>query len=88
MRGFSGSSPNNGGRAEILDSEGGLYLHEEALIRFGGSSGIGDLGMVESALGAAQTHSGMAGATCLKSKKRLDKAGLVKVLRRLTESET
>ena len=31
-----------------------LYLHEESLSRFGGSSGIGDLGMVESALGAAQ----------------------------------
>jgi len=31
-----------------------LYLHDESLRRFGGSSGIGDLGMVESALGAAQ----------------------------------
>ena len=31
-----------------------LYLHEESLRRFGGSSGIRDLGMVESALGAAQ----------------------------------
>jgi death on curing protein len=31
-----------------------LYLHDEALVRFGGSVGIGDLGLVESALGAAQ----------------------------------
>jgi death on curing protein len=31
-----------------------LYLHDEALIRFGGPSGIGDLGLVESALCAAQ----------------------------------
>jgi len=31
-----------------------LYLHDESLARFGGSSGIGDLGMVESALGAAR----------------------------------
>jgi death on curing protein len=31
-----------------------LYLHTESLVRFGGSSGIGDLGLVESALGSAQ----------------------------------
>jgi death-on-curing protein len=31
-----------------------LYLHDESLIRFGGSTGIGDIGLVESALGAAQ----------------------------------
>ena len=31
-----------------------LYLHDESLVRFGGSTGIGDVGLVESALGAAQ----------------------------------
>ena len=31
-----------------------IYLHDESLERFGGSSGIGDLGMVESALGSAR----------------------------------
>jgi death on curing protein len=31
-----------------------LYLHEEAISRFGGSRGIGDLGLIESALGAAR----------------------------------
>ena len=31
-----------------------LYLHDESLVRFGGSTGIGDIGLVESALGAAQ----------------------------------
>jgi death-on-curing protein len=31
-----------------------LYLHDESLARFGGSSGIRDLGMIESALGSAQ----------------------------------
>lgn len=31
-----------------------LYLHEESLARFGGSAGIGDLGLIESALGSAQ----------------------------------
>src|SRR4051794_25364263 len=31
-----------------------LYLHDESLRLHGGSSGIGDLGMVESALGAAR----------------------------------
>jgi death-on-curing protein len=31
-----------------------LYLHDESLVRFGGSSGIRDKGRVESALGAAE----------------------------------
>ena len=31
-----------------------LYLHDESLARFGGSSGIGDLGLLESAVGAAR----------------------------------
>lgn len=31
-----------------------LYLHDESLARFGGSAGVGDPGLVESALGAAQ----------------------------------
>ncbi len=31
-----------------------LYLHDESLARFGGSSGVGDLGLVQSALGSAQ----------------------------------
>jgi death-on-curing protein len=31
-----------------------LYLHDESLARFGGLSGIGDLGLLESALGAAR----------------------------------
>jgi death-on-curing protein len=31
-----------------------LYLHDESLARFGGLAGIGDLGLIESALGSAQ----------------------------------
>ena len=31
-----------------------LYLHDESLKRFGGSSGIREMGMIGSALGAAQ----------------------------------
>ena len=31
-----------------------LYLHEESLHRFGGREGIGDLGLIESALGSAR----------------------------------
>jgi death on curing protein len=31
-----------------------LYLHDESLRRFGGSAGIGDLGLIKSALGSAQ----------------------------------
>jgi death on curing protein len=31
-----------------------LYLHDESLVRFGGSSGVRDPGLVESALGSAQ----------------------------------
>jgi death-on-curing protein len=31
-----------------------LYLHDESLARFGGLAGVGSLGLVESALGAAQ----------------------------------
>jgi death on curing protein len=30
------------------------YLHDESLARFGGSAGIRDVGLVESALGSAQ----------------------------------
>jgi death-on-curing protein len=33
-----------------------LYLHDDSLVRFGGSRGIGDVGLVESALGAAQNE--------------------------------
>ena len=36
-----------------------LYLHEQSLLRFGGSSGIRDLGMVESAVGAAENTFGL-----------------------------
>lgn len=32
-----------------------LYLHDESLLRFGGTAGIRDPGLVESALGSAQT---------------------------------
>jgi death on curing protein len=31
-----------------------LYLHDESLTRFGGSSGVREPGLVESALGSAQ----------------------------------
>lgn len=31
-----------------------LYLHDESLMRYGGSAGIRELGLVESALGSAQ----------------------------------
>jgi death-on-curing protein len=31
-----------------------LYLHDESLVRFGGSAGIRDRGLVESALGSAR----------------------------------
>jgi death-on-curing protein len=31
-----------------------LYLPDQSIVRFGGSTGIGDIGLVESALGAAQ----------------------------------
>jgi death-on-curing protein len=31
-----------------------LYLHDESLARFGGSAGIRELGLIESALGSAQ----------------------------------
>jgi death on curing protein len=31
-----------------------LYLHDESLVRFGGSSGVREPGLVESALGSAQ----------------------------------
>lgn len=31
-----------------------LYLHDESLHRFGGREGIGDLGLIESALGSAR----------------------------------
>jgi death-on-curing protein len=31
-----------------------LHLHDESLARFGGSAGVGDPGLVESALGSAQ----------------------------------
>jgi len=35
-----------------------LYLHEESLVRFGGSAGIREPGLVESALGSAQNAFG------------------------------
>ena len=31
-----------------------LYLHDESLARFGGITGIGNLGLIESAMGSAQ----------------------------------
>ena len=31
-----------------------LYLHDESLARFGGIAGVGDLGLIESAMGSAQ----------------------------------
>ena len=31
-----------------------MYLHDESLARFGGIAGVGNLGLVESALGSAQ----------------------------------
>lgn len=31
-----------------------FYLHEESLKRFGGSTGVGDSGLIESAMGSAQ----------------------------------
>ena len=41
----------------FLTLEEVLYLHEESLRRFGGCAGIGDPGLVDSALGSAQhTH--------------------------------
>ncbi|MGN6555571.1 MAG: type II toxin-antitoxin system death-on-curing family toxin [Verrucomicrobiota bacterium] len=36
--------------------EEALYLHDESLARFGGIAGIGDAGLVESALGSAQNE--------------------------------
>ncbi len=39
---------------EFVSLETVLDLHQEGLRRFGGSSGIRDLGLIESALGAAQ----------------------------------
>jgi len=117
-----------------------LYLHEQSLLRFGGSSGIRDLGMVESAVGAAQNTFGLgrgdlyeiaaayafhiaesqafldgnkrtASASAISfltlngvnfpvddgsvykamidiAKKRLDKPGLAKVLRKIVEANT
>lgn len=38
----------------FLQLEEVLYLHDESLVRFGGSAGIRELGLVESALGSAQ----------------------------------
>ena len=51
-----------------------LYLHEESLRRFGGSSGIRNPGLVESAPASAE--------------KKMDKAGLAAVLRRLAGENT
>jgi len=31
-----------------------LYLHDESLVRYGGSAGIREPGLIESALGSAQ----------------------------------
>lgn len=41
---------------EFVSLETVLDLHEEGLRRFGGAAGIRDLGMIESALGAAQNE--------------------------------
>jgi death-on-curing protein len=38
----------------FLDLDEVLFLHEESLSRFGGSAGIRDLGLIESALGSAR----------------------------------
>jgi death-on-curing protein len=38
----------------FLKLAGVLYLHDESLARFGGSSGVREPGLVESALGSAQ----------------------------------
>ena len=38
----------------FLTLEEVLYLHDESLARFGGRAGVGNPGLVESALGAAQ----------------------------------
>lgn len=39
---------------EFLTLDEVLYLHEEALRRFGGLGGVGNPGLIESALGSAQ----------------------------------
>lgn len=39
---------------EFLTLDEVLFLHDESIRRFGGSYGLGDQGLVESALGAAQ----------------------------------
>jgi len=39
---------------KFLELEEVLYLHAESIARFGGSTGVGDLGLVKSALGSAQ----------------------------------
>ena len=38
----------------FLELEEVLYLHAESLARFGGSAGIREMGLIESALGSAQ----------------------------------
>ena len=54
MTNCSANSPNEFGRAEISVSCEVLYLHDESLRRFGGSAGIRERGLIESALGSAQ----------------------------------
>lgn len=55
MRNYSANSPNNKvAEPRFLTLDEVLYLHDESLARFGGIAGIGDLGLVESALGSAQ----------------------------------
>lgn len=44
----------NPGEPEFLTLAEVLYLHDESLARYGGLSGIGDPGLVESAMGSAQ----------------------------------
>jgi death-on-curing protein len=44
----------NSGEPKFLELAGVLYLHDESLRRYGGSAGIRELGLIESALGSAQ----------------------------------
>ena len=118
----------NSGEPKFLELAEVLYLHDESLRRYGGSAGIRELGLIESALGSAQnafwygrggvfeieaqafidgnkrTAAAAAISFLIKNgrhfpkddgsvyqamiaiaEKKLDKAGLAAVLRRLTE---
>jgi prophage maintenance system killer protein len=71
-----------------------LYLHDESLARYGGSAGIRDQGLVESAMGSAQNapfpkdNGSVYSAMIEIANKPLDKRGLAETLRRLVESAT